>query len=103
MLPVHPTQLYESLGCLLLFALTYFVIRPRKRQEGFIGGACLALYAILRIVVEIWRDDERGVLLGFLSTSQIISLLGLLLAGWLMFRKDPYQVAAATPSPTSLT
>jgi phosphatidylglycerol:prolipoprotein diacylglycerol transferase len=102
MLPVHPTQLYESLGCLLLFGVTYFIVRPRKRQEGFVAGACLLLYAVLRTVVEIWRDDERGVLFGFLSTSQIISLGGIGLALWLMWRKDPYAVAAsALPAPPS--
>jgi len=103
MLPVHPTQLYESLGCLLLFGFTYFIVRPRKRQEGFVAGACLALYAVLRIVVEVWRDDERGVLMGFLSTSQIISLGGIVLALWLMLRKDPYAVTAAADSPVSVT
>ena len=102
MIPVHPTQLYESLGCMLLFAVTYFWVRPRKKQEGFIAGACLLLYAVLRIVVEIWRDDERGVLFGFLSTSQIISIGGIALALWLMLRKDPYALAAA-PSPASTT
>jgi phosphatidylglycerol:prolipoprotein diacylglycerol transferase len=98
MLPVHPTQLYESLGCLLLFAVTYFWVRPRKRQEGFIAGACLALYAILRVVVEVWRDDERGVLMGFLSTSQIISLFGMALALWLLYRRDPYAAPAESPA-----
>ena len=34
----------------------------------------LVLYAIVRSVVEIWRNDDRGVLFGWLSTSQIISV-----------------------------
>lgn len=90
MLPVHPTQLYESLGCLVLFAFTYLWVRPRKKKEGAIASICLLLYALLRITVEVWRDDDRGVLLGFLSTSQIISAGGIALAVWLWVRKDPY-------------
>ncbi|HMU39380.1 MAG TPA: prolipoprotein diacylglyceryl transferase [Pseudomonadota bacterium] len=89
MLPVHPTQLYESLGCLLLFGVTYFLVRPWKRQEGQVAGACLLLYAFLRIGVEVLRDDDRGVLLGVISTSQILSAGGIALALWLLFRKDP--------------
>jgi prolipoprotein diacylglyceryltransferase len=29
---------------------------------------------VFRSLVEIWRDDDRGVLFGWLSTSQILSL-----------------------------
>ena len=71
---VHPTQLYESIACLAIFALLYFVLRPRRQAFGQVFAAMLILYAIARSVVEIWRDDDRGVLFGFLSTSQIISL-----------------------------
>jgi prolipoprotein diacylglyceryltransferase len=31
-------------------------------------------YGVLRSVIEIFRDDDRGVLFGWLSTSQIISV-----------------------------
>jgi prolipoprotein diacylglyceryltransferase len=35
----------------------------------------LILYAIVRSVCEIWRDDDRGVFFGgHLSTSQLISI-----------------------------
>lgn len=95
MLPVHATQLYESLGCLLLFAVTYYVVRPRRRKEGEVLGAMLVLYAILRSLCEVFRDDERGVLWGFLSTSQIISAPLLALGLWLILRKEP----SATPPP----
>lgn len=89
MLPVHPTQLYESLGCLLLFAFTYYYVRPRRRKEGEVLGAMLISYGVLRSLCEIFRNDERGVLWGFLSTSQIISVPLLAFGLWLFLRKEP--------------
>lgn len=95
MLPVHATQLYESLGCLVLFAVLYFGVRTRKRKEGEVLGWMLILYAVLRSTVEILRDDERGVLWGFLSTSQMISVPLLALGLYLLLRREP---AVAAPS-----
>ena len=92
MIPVHPTQLYESIGCLALFAFTYYYVRTRRRKEGEVIGAMLIGYAIVRSVCEIFRNDERGVLWGFLSTSQIISLPLFAFGLWLFLRRDPEPV-----------
>jgi phosphatidylglycerol:prolipoprotein diacylglycerol transferase len=73
-LPVHPTQLYESIACFVIFLILYFVVRPRRRHFGDVFAAMLILYAIGRSLCEIFRDDDRGVFFGFLSTSQIISI-----------------------------
>jgi phosphatidylglycerol:prolipoprotein diacylglycerol transferase len=73
-LPVHPTQLYEAFGCLVLFALLYFVVSPRVRRHGDVFAGLLIGYGVLRSIIEIFRDDDRGVLFGWLSTSQIISV-----------------------------
>ncbi|MBI4508166.1 MAG: prolipoprotein diacylglyceryl transferase [Deltaproteobacteria bacterium] len=71
---VHPTQLYESGGALLIFMFLYFVLRPRKRAHGELFGALLALYGVLRFSLEFLRADERGGVAG-LSTSQWIGVL----------------------------
>ncbi len=71
----HPTQLYEALACLAISAFLYYHVRPRKRHDGEMIAGLLILYAIARSVIEIWRDDDRGVFFGgYLSTSQIISI-----------------------------
>jgi phosphatidylglycerol:prolipoprotein diacylglycerol transferase len=85
-LPVHPTQLYEALGCLAIFAVLYLWLRPRKRFDGQIWFSFLAAYAVLRSVLELVRADDRGVLFGVLSTSQIISI-PLLVTALLMLRR----------------
>ena len=73
-LPVHPTQLYLSVLNLATFLALYFVIKPRKKFDGQIFAWLLILKGVFRSFVEIWRDDDRGVFFGFLSTSQLISL-----------------------------
>jgi phosphatidylglycerol:prolipoprotein diacylglycerol transferase len=61
-LPVHPTQLYESVAGGLLLVLTLVTWRRRR----FSGQVLLTLgfgYAAFRFLVEFWRDDaERGTL-----------------------------------------
>jgi len=59
-LPVHPTQLYESLVGGLLLLLLWRVGKARR----FVGESFFAFtfgYGYLRFWVELWRDDdERG-------------------------------------------
>jgi phosphatidylglycerol:prolipoprotein diacylglycerol transferase len=73
-LPVHPTQLYLSLLDFVTFLVLAFWIRRRKRFDGQVFAWLLILKGVFRSFVEIWRDDDRGVFFGWLSTSQIVSL-----------------------------
>jgi phosphatidylglycerol:prolipoprotein diacylglycerol transferase len=73
-LPVHPTQLYEAVGALLIAAIGYYVVAPRKRFDGQVFVFFLASYSVLRFAIEVLRNDDRGALLG-LSTSQLISVV----------------------------
>lgn len=79
-LPVHPTQLYESLAGLAL-AVGALLLWQRRRFRGQVILAVTFGYGVWRFAVEYLRDDpERGELFGF-STSQLISLLLVPLAG----------------------
>ena len=71
--PVHPTQVYESAASLLIAAVCLYGVAPRKRYDGQVFVAFLALYAAARFVIEILRRDDRGGVLG-LSTSQLIGV-----------------------------
>jgi phosphatidylglycerol:prolipoprotein diacylglycerol transferase len=120
-LPVHPTQLYESLGQFVLF-LALLLMRRYRRFHGQVFGAWLMCYAVLRSTVELFRGDvERGTLHGLLeylgakslaasvpleawynvSTSQFISLcmfafgVALLYRG---FRKVSFDHPAPLPA-----
>ena len=73
-LPLHPTQLYESIGtfCLFLFLMWR---QSKKHLRGAIILEYLILYGILRFAIEFFRGDDRGfVLYGLLSTSQFIAI-----------------------------
>lgn len=82
-LPVHPTQLYEAIGCLAISALLAIWVLPRKRFHGQVLLAFLGLYAVLRFGLEYLRDDDRGAFIG-MSTSQLIgvAILGGIAAIW---------------------
>ena len=99
---LHPTQLYEALGELLI-ALLLLLWRPRKRYDGQLLIVYLIAYALLRFVIEVFRGDasRRFVLdlpthglnallglppdaLSFLSVSQLLSVLVALAAALLL-------------------
>ncbi|MBN95350.1 MAG: hypothetical protein CL928_14995 [Deltaproteobacteria bacterium] len=85
--PLVPIQLIQSAGCLLIFAVLWFVIRTRKTWDGQVFAWYLVLYSMLRPVWELLRNDPRGGLLGEqISTSQAISLPLLVIGLWLMSR-----------------
>lgn len=66
-LPLHPTQVYESLGQLSLFVIL-LTMRKYRRFHGQILGMWLMGYAVLRSSVELFRGDvERGTLNGLLN------------------------------------
>jgi len=71
--PVHPTQLYESLGALAISAAAYFLVRPNKRFDGQVFVFSMCAYAVVRFLLEFIRRDERGSIIG-LSTSQLIAI-----------------------------
>ena len=97
-----PVQAFESLG---LVALAVVVAWAPLRRAGDRVLLYLTGYALLRSVLELWRDDVRGELLGlgsWLSPAQVTSLAILLgVAGVLVFRRarGPDPVPPAEPSP----
>ncbi len=94
-LPVHPTQLYEAAASLLIAALAYFVVYPRRRFDGQTFVFSMVAYAVVRFLIEFVRRDDRGGLLG-LSTSQLIALGMVAACGYLyvVFRR---QAVRSTP------
>jgi phosphatidylglycerol:prolipoprotein diacylglycerol transferase len=80
-LPHLPTQLYEA-AFVLALAIFLSWFRKHRAYAGQVFWIYVALYAVGRFVLEIYRGDvERGVLLSnALSPGQWISVLGLGLA-----------------------
>ena len=85
-IPLHPTQLYEAGAELLILVLLLATERRGKLFAGRTFWSYMFLYAVSRFIIEIYRGDPRGAILGF-STSQFISLvlapLSLIMLTWL--------------------
>ena len=85
-IPLHPTQIYEAGAELLILVLLLVTERKGRPFAGRTFWLYMLLYAISRYIIEIYRGDPRGELLGF-STSQFISLvlapLSLVMLAWL--------------------
>jgi phosphatidylglycerol:prolipoprotein diacylglycerol transferase len=78
-LPVHPTQLYESLVGAALLGLVFFV-RRHRRFHGQVFFAFAFAYGALRFFLETVRDDaERGFYGPKLSEHLFLPFLWLLL------------------------
>lgn len=79
-IPLHPTQLYSVLTNSLVF-ITLIYLKRKQRFKGQLAFAFVLLYGVTRSFVEIFRADPRGVYFGgIISTSQIISLIVILVA-----------------------
>jgi phosphatidylglycerol:prolipoprotein diacylglycerol transferase len=96
-LPVHPTQVYESAASLAIAAACLVWIHPRKRYDGQVFAAFLALYAVARFLLEFLRRDARGGVLG-LSTSQLIGLAMLAAAGAIHALRGKRSAPQAAPA-----
>jgi phosphatidylglycerol---prolipoprotein diacylglyceryl transferase len=83
-LPVHPTQLYESLAGIVLLLVVWAVSR-RQRVSGHALAAFAVGYGVLRYLIEIVRADPRRGAIGPWSTSQLIAILTIVAAAALLY------------------
>ncbi len=76
LLRVHPTQLYETLLCLLIWSFGLWLLRRRPaggQAAGLVGMIVLGLLGVERFLVEMLRaKDDR--FFGSLTLAQVISL-----------------------------
>jgi phosphatidylglycerol:prolipoprotein diacylglycerol transferase len=74
--PLHPVQLYEAAGNLLIFLVVNAMLSRRlaaRLRPGLPVLAYAALYALLRFFLEFLRGDDRGAARLGLSPAQLIS------------------------------
>ena len=91
-MPLHPVQLYEAFGELVLFLFLAYSVMPRIRAKKYAYGSAfflyILLYALLRFVMEFFRGDDRGVFfLPGLSPSQWFSLAGGGAAAFILWKR----------------
>jgi phosphatidylglycerol---prolipoprotein diacylglyceryl transferase len=71
--PVHPTQLYETVIALILFAV-FWQFGKRRLKPGQLFATFMVLYAVERFLIEFLRAKGDRFVLG-LSTAQVLSIL----------------------------
>lgn len=83
----HPVQLYEAFIQLFLGVIFWNLIKRYKNLPN-LWPYYLIVYCLQRILVEIFRGDTiRGLWFGFISSSQIISLLLMIMTVIYLFKQ----------------
>lgn len=101
---LHPTQLYEAAGDLVLAGVLYRLL-PRvgtgRFGPGLISAGCIAGYGLLRFANEsfggnstMWQDTS-------IPAARIFSLVMLVVAAAFMIRAARWRQAAPTPAQPS--
>ena len=91
----HPTQIYEALGYLIVFATSlwmFFKIKDLKDRQGFIIGYGFAGIFLTRFLVEFIKENQETFEAGMaLNMGQILSIPFVLAGCYLMYRalKNP--------------
>lgn len=57
-IPIHPSQLYSSLGLLIIFVLMHTVMRKFLHKPGQLFSAYLMLASIERFINDFWRAEH---------------------------------------------
>ena len=88
-----PTQLIESAFNFALFGVLLYLVLSNREEEkrGNLILLYLTVYPVFRFFIEFFRGDEVRGRYGFLSFSQVVSLIILLsVAIYLLLRKKGY-------------
>jgi phosphatidylglycerol---prolipoprotein diacylglyceryl transferase len=72
--PIHPTQLYNSLAGLVIFGLLLWLERFKK-FDGFTALLYFMLYSAGRFTIDFFRYYEDNMLVYGLSQNQILSII----------------------------
>jgi phosphatidylglycerol:prolipoprotein diacylglycerol transferase len=97
---VHPTEIYDALLNLALFAgLAWFY--KRRKFDGQVFALYLICYAVLRSFVECFRGDypASDLVAGWITPAQLVSMGTLLAGALLLFLLPKGKMTKMPPSP----
>lgn len=76
---VHPTFLYESIGCLAIF-FVLLMVRNGNYKRGILATCYVGLYGILRTWIEGMRTDSLVFMGGAMRVSQVLASVSAVVA-----------------------
>jgi phosphatidylglycerol:prolipoprotein diacylglycerol transferase len=92
---LHPTQLYEAGAELIILALLLATERKGRYFAGRTFWVYMLMYGVTRFIIEMYRGDPRGMIMG-ISTSQFVSVLLVPLSIVMLFWLSRREPAART-------
>lgn len=100
LVPRHPTQVYEAMAYLLIFAVLIVVYRSKqiKRQNGLMVGILLVLLFAARFIIEFFKENQVGFEDAMtINMGQILSIPFILLGFTIMYyRKSQWLTKIIT-------
>ena len=101
--PSHPTQIYEALSYLLIFAVLFILYRKKKDEirDGLIFGIFLILLFTARFLIEFIKNDQVSFEAGmFINMGQWLSIPFILIGvGLIIYTKRKPSYFSKTPIP----
>jgi len=88
-LPMHPTQIYEAIYCLITFGITYWLYwkRDAYKRTGLIFGVFLIGIFLSRFLVEFIKNNQENFEDGmFFNMGQLLSIPFIIWGVWLVVR-----------------
>ncbi len=83
----HPSQIYESIKNFFIFAVLWFV-KEKKLPKGFMFWSFIALYGLLRTIMEFFRqpDEQIGFIFNYFTMGQLLSFPLFLIGLFMLYR-----------------
>ena len=83
----HPSQIYESIKNFFIFAALWFV-KEKKLPKGFMFWSFIALYGLLRTIMELFRqpDEQIGFIFNYFTMGQLLSFPLFLIGLYMLYR-----------------
>lgn len=82
---VHPTFLYESVWCLLVFAMLHIIVTKHRKFKGEVFLLYGIFYGLERMIVEGMRTDSLYIANTTIRVSQLLSaVIVVVFAAWLI-------------------
>ncbi len=75
---IHPAQMYALMAHLIQFTIFYALL-PYKMFDGMFAGLYLITHPIIRVILEKFRQDDRGKLIGRWTHTNLYSGIQVLL------------------------
>jgi len=94
MLPRHPSMLYESLSCVIIFIVLGWIYKKysTKPPEGALFGIFLVMLFTGRFLIEFTKETQADFLLGAsLDMGQLLSVPFVLAGIWLLWKKVDWK------------